>query len=275
MNIRFKGINWRLYQGTLIPDSPPHIEIYLTREEQKELLKKTKAYFIRWTNEWDKREGCFWYVIKDEKEDIMKLSQNTRSKIRRGLKKLKVEKIKKNIVAKEGYEVYISAFKRYKTFLKPLKKDKFIESVLNDNDNIDYWGVFYGNKLIAYSQNIIEYNVCNYSVIKFHPDYLKFYTSYALFYIMNTYYLNEKNFLYVNDGARSLSHQTNIQNYLIKKFKFRKAYCKLNIAYKKDIEILVNILFPFRKMIYKIDNNIFQKLSVLLKHEEIRRCDGQ
>ena len=40
-------------------------------------------------------------------------------------------------------------------------------------------------------------------------------------------YLNENNFRYVNDGAKSMSHDTNIQEFLIKKFKFRKAYCQL------------------------------------------------
>jgi len=91
---------------------------------------------------------------------------------------------------------------------------------------------------------------------------------------MNRYYLNEKNFLYVSDGARSISHQTNIQDFLIEKFKFRKAYCKLNVIYKKDIEILVNTLYPFRELIYKNKNNLFQKLSVLLKQEEIRKSYG-
>ena len=270
MNIRFKGINWRLYQGTLIPDSPPHIEIYLTREEQKELLKKTKAYFIRWTNEWDKREGCFWYVIKDEKEDWSKYSSNTRNQIRKGLKYCKIEKVSKEFLAENGYNVYINAFKRYKTFLNPLSRQEFRNAIMYYQD-YDFWGAFYDGRLVAYSQNLIQENVCNYSVLKIHPEYLKLYPSYALLYEMNRYYLNERNFLYVNDGARSLSHQTNIQSFLISKFKFRKAYCKLNIVYREDIEILVNILFHFRKMIYKIDNNIFQKLSVLLRHEEIRR----
>ncbi len=88
---------------------------------------------------------------------------------------------------------------------------------------------------------------------------------------MNKYYLNEKNFLYVSDGARSLSHQTNIQDFLIRKFRFRKAYCRLHIVYRKDIEFLVNVLYPLKNIIYKSNNKILQKIGVLLKHEEIRR----
>ena len=31
---------------------------------------------------------------------------------------------------------------------------------------------------------------------------------------MNRYYLNEQKFKYVNDGAKSMSHDTNIQTFL-------------------------------------------------------------
>ena len=91
---------------------------------------------------------------------------------------------------------------------------------------------------------------------------------------MNHYYLEEKNFLYVNDGARSIAHETNIQSFLVEKFKFRKAYCRLNIAYRKDIAIIVKILYPFRKIISTFNFSIANKIVVLLKQEEIRRSFG-
>jgi hypothetical protein len=46
--------------------------------------------------------------------------------------------------------------------------------------------------MIAYSQNIIENNSINYSTVKFDPTCLRLYLSYALFYEMNRYYLNEQ-----------------------------------------------------------------------------------
>ena len=54
-----------------------------------------------------------------------------------------------------------------------------------------------------------------------------------------------KNFLYVNDGARSISHHTNIQTFLIDKFKFRRAFVKLHIVYRWDIGLAIKILYPF------------------------------
>ena len=41
---------------------------------------------------------------------------------------------------------------------------------------------------------------------------------------MNQYYLNEKKLTYVTDGARSLVHQSNIQDFLINKFKNKHGF---------------------------------------------------
>ena len=125
--------------------------------------------------------------------------------------------------------------------------------------------------MIAYSQNYIEENSVNYATIKFHPEYLKLYPSYALFFIMNQYYLNEKNFLYVNDGAKSISHDTNIQTFLIDKFKFRKAYCKLHVIYRWDIGLAVKLLYLFKLFIPRVNHKVFNKIRVLLNQEEIRK----
>ncbi len=56
---------------------------------------------------------------------------------------------------------------------------------------------------------------------------------------------------YINDGARSIRHETAFQDYLEKYFGFRKAYCKLHIAYRFPVNIAVKLLYPFRKKIKK------------------------
>jgi hypothetical protein len=125
--------------------------------------------------------------------------------------------------------------------------------------------------MISYAQNILLGRSCSYGSMKFNPKDLNLYSSYALIYHMNEYYLNKNNFLYVNDGARSISHDTNIQDFLIKKIYFRKAYCRLNIIYRWDIALGVYILYPFRNVISKMRNKVFKKVFILLKQEEIKR----
>ena len=275
--IEYKNIVWKKYHGALIPNTAPNVEISLTKEESKELLKKTNAYFLRYTNNWDtKNKSEFWFVIKDGNEDIDFYKSKIRNQIKKGLKNCIVKKVLPQEIATKAYEVYKKAFDNYNTTLTIASEEKFYEDTLK-NKHYDYFAVYSrlenGNedKMIAYSSNLIEDNSCNYKTIKFDPDYLSLYPSYALIHEMNKYYLNELSLDFVNDGARSISHDTNIQNYLIQKFDFRKAFCKLNIIYRWDIKLLIKILFPFKNIIKRYNNKITNKLSVLLLQEEIKR----
>jgi hypothetical protein len=137
----------------------------------------------------------------------------------------------------------------------------------------EFWGVYLKgtDELIGYSQNKISHNCCEYDEIRFHPSFLKLYSSYVLFYQMNQYYLNEKNFKYVNDGARSISHNTNIQQFLIDKFKFRKAYCRLHVLNSRSLALVIKLLYRFKGLIKRGNLGLFLKISVLLEQEKIIR----
>lgn len=265
---------WQKYQGSLVPSIAPHCPIDLSKKEAKKLLKKHQAYLIRWPINFDQiNKSTFWYVIKDGGSSLDELSGNTRSKIRRGLKKLEVKRISKNELVDHGaYKVYLAANESYNHYVSPMKEDDFNHQIFSYPDNeCDLWGVFLkeDNSLVAYSQNLISNRSCNYSIIKFHPLYLKHYLSYALFFEMNNYYLNELNYRYINDGARSIGHDTNIQKFLIEKFKFRKAYCNLEIYYSKKVKYAIVLLYPIRYLFYKISFKSFKKIGVLLKQHEI------
>lgn len=75
---------------------------------------------------------------------------------------------------------------------------------------------------------------------------------------------------YINDGERAIRHETAFQDYLEKYFGFRKAYCRLNIKYRFPVNIVVRLLFPFRKNISK-DSGIGSMISSVLHMEEIVR----
>jgi hypothetical protein len=88
---------------------------------------------------------------------------------------------------------------------------------------------------------------------------------------MNNYYLAEQKLRYVTDGTKSISHQTNIQEFLINKFKFRKAYCYLHIKYQPFFGLAVSCLFPFRKFFSVFNVSLFRSINSILLQEEIRR----
>ena len=203
--LSFKNITYILYNGALLPDVAPHEEVKLSENEAKELIKKTGAYFVRWTEDFDSKINYpFWYVIKDEKEDVSlkEYPSKIRSEIRRGIRNNKVfilEGKDRNRYITDLYEIYVEAFRRYKNiYIQPTNFENFKKSILSSQD-CDVWGVMNTkfNKLVAFSIVKVqgkERNVASYSVIKLHPDFLKFYPSYALIFEMNRFYLNEKKF---------------------------------------------------------------------------------
>jgi hypothetical protein len=261
---------WRKYNGALIPSLPPHVEVDTTDLEKR--IRDGGVFFARWTTNFDcKKETAFWYVICDEKLEISDYSKNTRNQIRRGLRNCEVKIIDKKIVLEEGFESYTAAFLKYNTHLEAKSEDEFHQEIESLSNEYEFWGIYNKGNMIGYCQNKVVNFCCDYSTIKFHPDFLKLYPSYALFYTMNKYYLNEKNFKYVSDGARSISHKTNIQFFLIHKFKFRKAYCKLHIEYSLMLRFIVMFIYPLRFVFNRFNNKFAVKITTLLLQEKIRR----
>jgi len=261
---------WRKYNGALIPISPPHVQVDISNVTLK--VKETNSYFARWTSNFDcDKETEFWHVICDESLPIESLSRNTRSKVRRGLKKCSIRLVDRSIILDQGFECYKAAVLSYNTTLNLKTKSEFRTDISELEGSWDFWAVFYKNRIIGYSQNRLMDDYCDYSTIKLHPSYLSFYSSYVLFFTMNEYYLDELRFKYVNDGARNLLHNTNIQDFLISKFGFRKAYCILHLKYSSTFKLLVTFIYPFRFVFYAFNNKFAVKITALLLQEKIRR----
>lgn len=111
--------------------------------------------------------------------------------------------------------------------------------------------------------------------MKFAPKYLSKKVSAALVYTMIMEYLNYQNKKYISDGERSVRHNTNFQEYLMKYFGFRMACCILHVRYRPLVNMCVKVLYPFRGIIkrftkYAVINNVY----VILIIESVRRNPG-
>ncbi|MEA2018939.1 MAG: hypothetical protein U9N59_10880, partial [Campylobacterota bacterium] len=114
--IEYKGIKWQIYHGALIPKEMPNKRITLNKFDCHYLLKKSKAYFIRYVTDWDKdTKSSFWYVIKDSFGDMEEISGNARSKVRRAYKNCIVKKDNSKVIVENGYDCYKEAMNSYDT----------------------------------------------------------------------------------------------------------------------------------------------------------------
>lgn len=264
------GYTWKFYQDALIPASPYPTYINLPLNEQKRLLKESGALFIRYTNNPTLNKTAWWYNSCDY-YNLSELSSNTRNQVRRGNRECKVKKVDPGWLANHGYHCYRSAYNRYTNAI-PVGEEVFRQGILATagSDVFEYWAVFVDDNLAGYCQCIVEDGQVATSVIKYNPDYLRNYSSYALISGILEHYIAERGMI-VSNGTRTIAHDTNVQEYLAK-FGFQKRYCKLCIFYRFSVGCFVKAVYPFRKIVLGFPRRgIIHKIQAVLYQEQLRR----
>lgn len=261
---------FKLYKNAWLSMCAPHKNIFIGKKDCHDLLKKG-GFLIRNDFNFDtQKETNFWYVIKDNFGDLEELSSGVRNKIRRAKNTLEIRIIEKELMLSFGYNVLKEATTNYKVKSELSTYKDYIKRIENYDNSYQFWGCIIkeSGELIAFSINHIYDGICNYDTFKANPIYLRgYYPFYGLFYEMNRYYLQERKLLYVCDGARTITEHSNIQSFLIEKFKFRKAYCDLHLEYIWWMKLTIASLFPLRSI---IKNN---KIKALLNLESMSRCN--
>lgn len=240
---------YKLYHGAWTNKVAPHKSKKLRKDNASELLKGG-GYFVRNTYNFDIAEGRqFWYVIKDSYGGVEELPSKVRNQVRKSLKTYDFRKVDAKEMIEKGFELYNQSRER---FGKELQVTYEVFSNRCNNPGQDFWlGIDRETgkaECLAFNRCFEDY--CSYVSMGVNPNAPKStYPMYGLILEMNRYYLEELGLKYVMDGARSITEHSNIQPFLEEKFKFRKAYCELQIFYKPIVGIAVKILFPFRKLI--------------------------
>lgn len=118
------------------------------------------------------------------------------------------------MIEKDGYKVFIEAFKRYREVTISLASRVEWEKEILEDCTHEFWGVFEkeSGRLIAWAMNTIKDSCVSYSTLKATPELMnKHYPYFGLLFEMNKYYLGELKYKYVSDGWRSITAHSNIQ----------------------------------------------------------------
>lgn len=254
------GAIFKLYSGMVVPFGPADADYSLTRAEASRVLRSLGGKVLRTTTGFQPAgAGSEWYAVICRAftpiEDVS--SSKTRNELRRALRNCEVRRISCQELARSGYEVYRRAFDRYGGLDTPISASDFEVHLMAGEgfeDIIHHWAVLCEGVLAGYGSNYaFGETEAAYSAVKLHPDYLKKYTSYALFHRMNEYYLGERKFAYVNDGFRAIRHRTGLQRFLERNFSFEKAYTGVDVVYRQPYRTFIRATFPFRNVIGKVD----------------------
>lgn len=268
-----EGVLYYQSSGVIRAWGPASTACQVTQGQGLLLCRQLRGHLVITTGGFTDDPGQGWYAVICEKfRPLEELKAKYRSEINRGLRNCQVRQVEPDIIAQHGYEVYNQAIQHYASYYDaPKTKDQWRqehEACQAFGDIVHYWGVFHEDQLIGYAQNMLFDRVeVNYWIVRLHPAFLSLYPGYALFHKMNEFYLQTQSFEYVNDGWRSLLHETQIQDFLVRKFAFRKAHCPLSVVYKPAVGLLVRACYPWRNVAKKID----LRLAGLCKLEAIRR----
>jgi hypothetical protein len=274
---QYAGVNWYDYKGFLRPAYLPHKVPEISQSNAIGALRQSGCPFARWdagfgsvsTSNW-------WHVIKRSGYCFDSLSGNTKSKIKRGSKRLEARRLTPSEVEHQGWSLFLNASRRFGSN-QFMPTERFFRSqilaAIQHPNCFEYFGVFFGDKLVGLSENHLQSNGCLWDNIWYDPDHLGDYSSYLLTHSMLEYYLNGENYEFVSDGSRSIYHQTNVQTFFIDKFKFQPEYTNLHIAYSGVFGMLVRIAYPFRQQVKYFNRGnrfpILNKADAILRQHEL------
>lgn len=277
---------WKIYQGCLLSNCPPHHTFEVDVNEVLKLLAHNNCYFARWTSDFDcgyKTE--WWYCVKDAPIDLVKLTAKQRYRIKRGQKLNIINKVIVNTGTGQSInedidslldnllEIQKDSFKTYPLKYRPqTDKTSFREEMKCLYKDSDLWisRDKETNEINAYAIIRKELDFAWLKVVKVSPKYINNDVNAIIVYEIVNHYLGEEHFKYICDGERNIRHQTNYQDFLVKNLNFRYAYCKLHILYGTFMKNAIKILFPIRGIIYKIGeyNKTIYNVACLLKQHE-------
>ena len=271
---------WKYYNHAAIPTTAPHEIPDISPITNGSIWKSGGTPLLaRWTTGFDcGYETNWWYIIKNTPFDISELKAKRRYEINKGIKNFHVKKIDPDNYADELCNVQIAAYSAYPDKYRPsVNREEFISSVQHW-DALVWIGAFdrESGMLCGYSLLSEENETyVDFKVMRTNPECEKNGINAALVEGILRYF-NE--FLtqggYICDGARSVNHETAFQDYLEKYFGFRKAYCKLHIAYNPKMRWMIQLIYPIRKLLKKCDEiGKVHQLNAVLRMEEIVRKD--
>ena len=243
------GALWRYYNRMIEPLGPASQDYTITPSQQEQLLRHfKKALLLRYTDGIQASDSSpSWYSVACDKFlDFDDFNSHFRTQVRKACKLCVVQQVDAEYIATRGYDVFMAAFARYKNAKVPALTrsayERNMRCAKDFPDLVDHWAVEVENQLAGYSIVLrFDKTEANYEVVKLDPQFLKAYTSFALHFRMNKYYLQEQGFACVNNGFRSIAHDTNIQDFLIHRFGFRQIPTNLYVRYRPWLAAAVSL----------------------------------
>lgn len=237
-------------------DPPRNYFNFNPKNISKDILKN--IYLIRWDTKASNKEENWWHVVKNNIFELNDYSKNTRSKINRGIKKgitCEIEAINVN----EMFDIYNEVSSNSIAYEKRMTKEEFTINCNKKPEGLVLWSIRREKKLIGYCECLEKNDYCQIFSIFVKKNENRNYASYVLFHKLNTHYFNE-GFTSISDGSKNIGHPTNVHEFLISKFGFKKVMYRSNLYLNPKISFISKVLRKVPKLFFFQKLHVFQKL---------------
>lgn len=210
--------------------------------------------------------------MKDTPYDINKLDKKYRKNILRALERTEAKRINPLDYVEELWEVEQAAYAHYKNADNAQTKEQFLKGLKASAETYEWWAAFSKT-----DGSMAGWMMCgNHGTwtetcrAKYHPERQSWCRpSDVLHHAILTHYLNELGQRYVCSGSRNVNHKTHVQDYKLKNWAFRKAYCHLHLVYNPKIRWIIKLAYPFRRILRLFDSiTLVHQVNALMTLEE-------
>lgn len=272
---RHAVLNGQLFvrrQKWVNPVGPACVEYKLTPAEAEGLARQLGGLWVAWTGGFDPEASPDrWYAVicrkfcpKDE------MPAKRRYEVNKSLRSCEVKRVDADEIARHGYEVHVEALKGYGAEVSVPTREQFAAAVRRDSGFDDirhHWAAYSGGEMIGFAHcSIYDRLEVDYSMIKLHPKHLPLYPGYGLIYRMNEYYLGECGVGCVNDGWRSVLHDTGMQEFLVQKFAFEKMPLALHVHFRRPLGAMLSLSTPIHPILSRWN----RKLAAVFQLRSLR-----
>ncbi|MCI6154131.1 MAG: hypothetical protein MR676_03485 [Porphyromonas sp.] len=223
----------------------------LSKKQLNRIRKVKKALFVKNIYNFDCPQATDnWYIIRDRYYDIEEYeSKNTRKQLRKSLSVYEYKRINKQEMLSKGYQVYVDSSTRFKKKAKAFfSMDEYYSYIQKGFDEgREFWGGYdrATGEMAMWEEIYIKGDMVVENKERLSYRFTKHNPTYGLNHEIAKHYLTERGYRYLNAGSRSFDGHSNVQNFLIDKLQFRRAYCQVQLYFPQPLRSLIILGYPF------------------------------
>ncbi|NOZ78908.1 MAG: GNAT family N-acetyltransferase [Acidobacteria bacterium] len=234
MPVRWIGsLPWRVHRRILTPIAPPHLVGPVDLAAIRKVMRADGTLLARWTDAWDTAECQWWHICCDDPQyDLDRIPKSRRrNSVRKALRLCEVRLLSPDEFMAKGYDVYRAAVAHYTGPAPVATRQQFEQGIAAAAryDAWQTWGAFVDGKLAAYVVCLVIGDAVLRSSSKSDPAMHRSRPNEATSFVLTRHYLRDEKVSYVSAGCRSISHDTNVQDFLLS-MGYRRIYSPLRVV---------------------------------------------